>query len=159
MNAIVKEVENRKVLTKTRNFGDKIDSILTNKWLGIPIFALVMWAVFWISQVGPGVWLAEGLDVGDTHLWGLGDCIGWFKEIVTGWLSGANDILQAIILEGIIEGVAVVVGFLPLVMVMYFLIALLEDCGYMARLIKRAPGNRGPLERGTTHEATSGMSS
>ena len=133
VNAIVKEVENRKVLTKTRNFGDKIDSILTNKWLGIPIFALVMWAVFWISQVGPGVWLAEGLDVGDTHLWGLGDCIGWFKEIVTGWLSGANDILQAIILEGIIEGVAAVVGFLPLVMVMYFLIALLEDCGYMAR--------------------------
>ena len=133
VNAIVKEVENRKVLTKTRNFGDKIDSILTNKWLGIPIFALVMWAVFWISQVGPGVWLAEGLDVGDTHLWGLGDCIGWFKEIVTGWLSGANEILQAIILEGIIEGVAAVVGFLPLVMVMYFLIALLEDCGYMAR--------------------------
>ena len=133
VNAIVKEVENRKVLTKTRNFGDKIDSILTNKWLGIPIFALVMWAVFWISQVGPGVWLAEGLDVGETHLWGLGDCIGWFKEIVTGWLSGANDILQAIILEGIIEGVAAVVGFLPLVMVMYFLIALLEDCGYMAR--------------------------
>ena len=133
VNAIVKEVENRKVLTKTRNFGDKIDSILTNKWLGIPIFALVMWAAFWISQVGPGVWLAEGLDVGDTHLWGLGDCIGWFKEIVTGWLSGANDILQAIILEGIIEGVAAVVGFLPLVMVMYFLIALLEDCGYMAR--------------------------
>ena len=133
VNAIVKEVENRKVLTKTRNFGDKIDSILTNKWLGIPIFALVMWAVFWISQVGPGVWLAEGLDVGDTHLWGFGDCIGWFKEIVTGWLSGANDILQAIILEGIIEGVAAVVGFLPLVMVMYFLIALLEDCGYMAR--------------------------
>ena len=133
VNAIVKEVENRKVLTKTRNFGDRIDSILTNKWLGIPIFALVMWAVFWISQVGPGVWLAEGLDVGDTHLWGLGDCIGWFKEIVTGWLSGANDILQAIILEGIIEGVAAVVGFLPLVMVMYFLIALLEDCGYMAR--------------------------
>lgn len=133
VNAIVKEVENRKVLTKTRNFGDKIDSILTNKWLGIPIFALVMWAVFWISQVGPGVWLAEGLDVGETHLWGLGDCIGWFKEIVTGWLSGANDILQAIILEGIIEGVAAVVGYLPLVMVMYFLIALLEDCGYMAR--------------------------
>ena len=59
VNAIVKEVENRKVLTKTRNFGDKIDSILTNKWLGIPIFALVMWAVFWISQVGPGVWLAQ----------------------------------------------------------------------------------------------------
>ncbi|MBE6695030.1 MAG: ferrous iron transporter B [Ruminococcaceae bacterium] len=133
VNGIVKEVEKRKVLTANRNIGDKIDEILTNKWLGIPIFALVMWAVFWISQAGPGVWLSEGLDVGETHLWGLVDCIGWFKGIVEGWMSGANGILQAIVLEGIIEGVAAVVGFLPLVMVMYFLIALLEDCGYMAR--------------------------
>ena len=133
VNGIVKDVEKRKVLTKDKNVGDKIDAVLTNKWLGIPIFALVMWAVFWISQAGPGVWLAEGLDIGETHLWGLGDCIGWFKDLVAGWLEGSHDILQAIILEGIIEGVAAVVGFLPLVMVMYFLIALLEDCGYMAR--------------------------
>ena len=133
VNGIVKDVENRKVFTKDKNAQDKIDAVLTNKWLGIPIFALVMWAVFWISQAGPGVWLAEGLDVGETHLWGLGDCIGWFKDIVAGWLEGTHDIIQAIILEGIIEGVAAVVGFLPLVMVMYFLIALLEDCGYMAR--------------------------
>ena len=121
------------MLTKDKNFGDKIDAILTNKWLGIPIFALVMWAVFWISQAGPGVWLAEGLDIGERHLWGLVDCIAWFKDIVAVWLEGAHDLIRAIILEGIIEGVAAVVGFLPLVMVMYFLIALLEDCGYMAR--------------------------
>ena len=133
VNGIVKAVESRKVLTKERNIGDKIDELLTNRWLGIPIFALVMWAVFWISQAGPGVWLAEGLDIGETHLWGLVDCIAWFKDIVAGWLDGAHDLIQAIILEGIIEGVAAVVGFLPLVMVMYFLIALLEDCGYMAR--------------------------
>ena len=133
VNDIVKLVETRKVFTKESNFGDKIDDVLTNRWLGIPIFAVIMWAVFWISQAGPGVWLAEGLDIGETHLWGLVDCIGWFKDIVAGWLEGAHDILQAIILEGIIEGVAAVVGFLPLVMIMYFLIALLEDCGYMAR--------------------------
>ena len=133
VNGIVKTVETRKVFTKERNIGDKIDAVLTNKWLGIPIFALIMWAVFWISQAGPGVWLAEGLDIGETHLWGLGDCIGWFKGIVEGWFGGAHHLIQAIILEGIIEGVAAVVGFLPLVMVMYFLIALLEDCGYMAR--------------------------
>ena len=133
VNDIVKAVETRKVHTKDKNVGDKIDTVLTNKWLGIPIFALVMWAVFWISQSGPGLWLSEGLDIGETHLWGLVDCIGWFKGIVEGWLGGAHHIIQAIILEGIIEGVAAVVGFLPLVMVMYFLIALLEDCGYMAR--------------------------
>ena len=133
VNGIVKEVETRKVFTKERNIGDKIDAVLTNKWLGIPIFALIMWAVFWISQAGPGVWLAEGLDIRGTPIWGLVDCIAWFKEIVAGWLGGAHHIIQAIILEGIIEGVSAVVGFLPLVMVMYFLIALLEDCGYMAR--------------------------
>ena len=133
VNGIVKAVETRKVFTKDKNIGDKIDTVLTNKWLGIPIFALIMWAVFWISQSGPGLWLSEGLDIGETHLWGLVDCIGWFKGIVEGWLGGAHDLIQAIILEGIIEGVAAVVGFLPLVMVMYFLIALLEDCGYMAR--------------------------
>ncbi|MBQ7333332.1 MAG: ferrous iron transporter B, partial [Clostridia bacterium] len=115
VNKIVKDVEKRKVLTKDRNVGDKIDEVLTNKWLGIPIFALIMWVVFWISQAGPGVWLAEGVDIGETHLWGLVDCIGWFKGVVEGWLSGAHDIIQAIILEGIIEGVAAVVGFLPLV--------------------------------------------
>ena len=133
VNDIVKSVETRKVLTKDKNVGDKIDEVLTNKWLGIPIFALVMWAVFWISQAGPGLWLSEGLDVGETHLWGFVDVIGWFKGIVEGWLDGAHHIIQAIILEGIIEGVSAVVGFLPLVMVMYFLIALLEDCGYMSR--------------------------
>ena len=133
VNTIVKAVEDRKVLTKDKHIGDKIDEILTNKWVGIPIFALVMWAVFWISQAGPGVWLAEGLDIGERHLWGLVDCIAWFKEIVAGWLAGTHDLIQAVLLEGIIEGVAAVVGFLPLVMVMYFLIALLEDCGYMAR--------------------------
>ena len=133
VNDIVKSVETRKVLTKDRNKEDKIDGVLTNKWLGIPIFAIVMWAVFWISQVGPGLWLSEGLDIGETHLWGLVDCIAWFKGIVEVWLDGAHHIIKAIILEGIIEGVAAVVGFLPLVMVMYFLIALLEDCGYMAR--------------------------
>ena len=133
VNKIVKDVETRKIHTKDKNAGDKIDAVLTNKWLGIPIFALVMWAVFWISQSGPGLWLSEGLDIGETHLWGLVDCIGWFKGVVEGWLGGAHHLIQAIILEGIIEGVAAVVGFLPLVMVMYFLIALLEDCGYMAR--------------------------
>ena len=133
VNHIVSEVETRKTLTKERNYQDKIDAVLTNKWVGIPIFALVMFLVFQISQAWVGAWLAEGLDIGETHLWGLVDCIGWFKGIVEGWLSNSHILLQAIVLEGLIEGVAAVVGFLPLVMVMYFLIALLEDCGYMAR--------------------------
>ena len=55
VNKVVEQVETRKVYTKDRNYQDKIDAILTNKWVGIPIFALVMFLVFWISQAGPGV--------------------------------------------------------------------------------------------------------
>ena len=124
VNKIVKEVETRKVLTKDKNFQDKIDDILTNKFLGIPIFAVVMFLVFDISQSTLGPFLADTL-------------VGWieaFQETVAGMVEGASPLLQALLVDGIIGGVGAVVGFLPLVMVMYFLIALLEDCGYMARV-------------------------
>ena len=134
VNGIVAAVETRKVLTKDKNFGDKIDAVLTNKWLGLPIFALVMWAVFWISQAGPGVWIAEGYEFENgTVIPGLVTFINMFGAWVGGLMENANPILTSIIVDGIIGGVGAVVGFLPLVMVMYFLIALLEDCGYMAR--------------------------
>ena len=123
VNKIVSEVEKRKVFTKDTNVQDKIDDILTNKWLGIPIFAVVMFLVFDISQSTLGPWLADVL-------------VGWietFQEWVAGLVEGADPFLQSLLVDGIIGGVGAVVGFLPLVMVMYFLIALLEDCGYMAR--------------------------
>lgn len=134
VNNLVSKVEKRKVKTNEKNKQDKVDEILTNKWLGIPIFAFVMFVVFWISQSGPGAWLAEGLDIGETHIWGLVNVIEWFGEVVGGWLTNAPAFLSSLIVDGIIGGVGAVVGFLPLVMVMYFLIALLEDCGYMARV-------------------------
>ena len=128
VNKIVKDVETRKVLTKNKNFGDKIDAVLTNKWPGIPIFAVVMFLVFHISQaegpLGLGKWL-EGI---------LAGAVEAFQGYIGELLSEAHPLLQAIIVDGIIGGVAAVVGFLPLVMVMYFLIALLEDCGYMSRV-------------------------
>ena len=122
VNQIVTEVETRKVLTKDKNVGDKIDAVLTNKWLGIPIFAVVMFLVFQISQVWVGTPIADFL-------------VGWI-ETFQGWVSEqiSNPLLNAIVSDGIIGGVGAVVGFLPLVMVMYFLIALLEDCGYMSRV-------------------------
>jgi len=135
VNGIVKDVETRKVFTKNRNYQDKIDSVLTNRWLGIPIFAVIMWAVFWISQVGPGVWIAEGYEFENgTVIPGLVTLIEMLGEWAGGMLEGANPLLTALLVDGIIGGVGAVVGFLPLVMVMYFLIALLEDCGYMARV-------------------------
>ncbi len=124
VNKIVSDVENRKILTKDRNLSDKIDVVLTNKWLGIPIFAVVMFLVFQISQVWVGTPVADLL-------------VGWL-ETFQGWVAGffedANPLLSALLVDGVIGGVVAVVGFLPLVMVMYFLIALLEDCGYMSRV-------------------------
>ena len=125
VNRIVAQVEARTTKTNKLNAQDKLDGVLTNKWAGIPIFAVVMYLVFWISQAGPGVWIADAL-------------VGWlesFQEFIRGIVTqaGAAPILQALLVDGIIGGFVAVVGFLPLVMVMYFLIALLEDCGYMAR--------------------------
>ncbi|MBR0482287.1 MAG: ferrous iron transporter B [Firmicutes bacterium] len=124
VDSVVKQVENRKVLTKDRNFGDSIDAVLTNKWLGIPIFAVVMFLVFQISQV----WI--GTPVADWLVGYLDAFQGWAGEM----LADASPLLQAILVDGIIGGVSAVVGFLPLVMVLYFLLALLEDCGYMSRV-------------------------
>lgn len=124
VNGIVKDVETRKVLTKEKNSQDKLDGILTNRWLGIPIFAVVMFLVFHISQSSLGPMIADVL-------------VGWiesFQEFVAGLVENASPFMQALLVDGIIGGVGAVVGFLPLVMVMYFLIALLEDCGYMARV-------------------------
>ncbi len=123
VNGIVSAVEQRKVLTKDVHLGDKIDAVLTNKWAGLPIFALVMFLVFNISQASLGPMIADGL-------------VAWLEGIqamIGELVSGASLILQALLVDGIIGGVIAVIGFLPLVMVMYFLIALLEDCGYMAR--------------------------
>jgi len=125
-NSIVREVETRHVFTKDRNDQDKIDAVVTHPVWGLVIFAAVMFGVFWLSQAegGLGIWLAGVLE-------------GWM-ETVTEWISGlvegASPILQALVVDGIVGGVSAVLGFLPLVMVMYFLIALLEDCGYMARV-------------------------
>lgn len=123
VNNIVEEVEKRKVFTKDRNFGDKIDSVLTNRWLGIPIFAVVMWLVFEISQAWVGPFIADTLTA----------LLESFQSWVGSLFENASPLLTALLVDGVIGGVIAVIGFLPLVMVMYFLIALLEDCGYMAR--------------------------
>ena len=124
VNEVVKKVETRKVVTAEINKDDRIDEILTNKWLGIPIFAAVMFLVFQISQVWVGAPIADWLT----------GYLDKFQEWAGMMLANANPLLSALLVDGIIGGVSAVVGFLPLVMVMYFLIALLEDSGYMARV-------------------------
>ncbi len=123
VNNIVEEVETRKDFSNDKIFSDKIDKVLTNKWFGIPIFAVIMWLVFQISQSWVGPFISDAL-------------VAWL-EVFQGWvgelLSGASPLLSALLVDGVIGGVIAVIGFLPLVMIMYFLIALLEDCGYMSR--------------------------
>ena len=138
VNKIVRDVENRKVRTNQKNAQDQLDLILTNKWLGLPIFAVIMFLVFQISQAWLGPWIAEGYVFNEGAenelvIPGLVTLIEAFGEWVGGLMETANPLLISIVVDGIIGGVGAVVGFLPLVMVMYFLIALLEDCGYMAR--------------------------
>ena len=125
VNQLVSQVEKRKVLTKDKGTGDAIDAVLTNKFLGIPIFAVVMFLVFQISQVWVGPLIA------DTLVAWIETFQGYVGEVL---LADANPLLTALLADGIIGGVGAVVGFLPLVMIMYFLIALLEDCGYMSRV-------------------------
>ena len=124
VNGIVSQVETRKTLSKEVNKQDALDKVLLNPILGIIIFAAVMFGVFWVSQtwLGPAVadWLVGYIEM--------------FQEWVAGALEESPAILSALLADGIVGGVGAVVGFLPLVMVMYFLIALLEDCGYMARV-------------------------
>lgn len=123
VNGIVKNVESRKVMTKEKNRSDQIDAVLTHPVSGLLAFALIMYLVFYISQSTLGTWIAN---------WMVG-----YIEAFKGWagemMAGADPLLYALLVDGIIGGVGAVVGFLPLVMVMYFLIALLEDCGYMSR--------------------------
>lgn len=123
VDQVVSQVEVRKVLTRDKNSQDKLDAILTHPVFGLLIFAVVMFLVFQISQAWVGPWIAGYLEIALTT----------FQEWVGSLVENAAPILQALLVDGIIGGVIAVVGFLPLVMVMYFLISLLEDCGYMAR--------------------------
>lgn len=107
---------------------DKVDRVVAHKWLGLPIFFVIMWAVFAFSIEGLGGYLS-----------------GYFNDVVFGVIVpsaantfleslGVTSLLQALIIDGAIGGVGAVIGFLPLVMVLFFCLSLLEDCGYMARV-------------------------
>ncbi|QEN08325.1 ferrous iron transporter B [Oceanispirochaeta crateris] len=122
---IIKKVEIRNTKSHTQTNQDRVDRIIANKWLGIPIFAAVMWGVFSISQTLLGPLLADIL-------------VGWIDGLY-GLIEGlmGNEVspfLKSLFLDGIIGGVGAVLGFLPLIMILFFLLALLEDCGYMARV-------------------------
>ena len=107
---------------------DKIDKVVTNRWAALPIFAIVMFVVYYVSVTTVGAWVTD-----------------WTNEVLFGeiippavesWLVSINcaDWLQGLILDGIIGGVGAVLGFVPQMFVLFLFLAFLESCGYMARI-------------------------
>lgn len=129
---IVKEIAKHTFVQKrdatTVRFSDKVDRIVAHKIWGLPIFFLVMWAVYSLAIEGPGGFLSGYFN--DTL---FGEVI---PTVVTNFLDSinVNPILKDLIVEGALGGVGAVVGFLPLIMVLFFLLALMEDSGYMSRV-------------------------
>ncbi len=137
---------------------DKIDRVLTNKWAGIPIFILILFAIFHIT-------FSEDLDLFFLHTFGvqfgtnfegsvfenvfyspnginsigvfftnvLNSITGWFTDVVAGWLSGAEPWATALVCDGILGGLFAVIGFLPQILLLFLFFSILEDTGYMAR--------------------------
>ena len=125
VQSVVESVERRQISSEQQTKQDKLDRVIAHKWLGIPIFAAVIFLVFSISQSWLGPWLAD-------LLVGVIDAFyGWVEGLMG---SNVSPVLSSLLLDGIIGGVGAVVGFLPLIMVLFFCLALLEDCGYMARV-------------------------
>ncbi len=104
----------------------KIDKILTGKYTALPAFIGIMALVFWLTFNVIGAWMQEILEVG----------IGWLTEVVDGALVSwnVNEALHSLIIDGIFNGVGSVLSFLPIIIVMFFFLSMLEDSGYMARV-------------------------
>lgn len=125
----VKKAQEGHVETKS----DKIDKILTNRILALPIFAVIMYVLFacvnsenflFLGINSPGIWLAGIVET----IW------GFLTDSLAGWMEGASPWVYSLVIDGIMEGIGAVLGFLPLILVLYLLISFLEDCGYMARI-------------------------
>lgn len=113
---------------KTLTISDKIDRIVTNRWLALPIFALVMFAVYYVSVTTVGGFLTDW-----TNDVLFGEIIP--PAVVSGLAAiGCADWLQGLILDGIVAGVGAVLGFVPQMLVLFIFLAFLESCGYMARV-------------------------
>ena len=117
---------------------EKIDRIVTNRWLGLPIFALIMFGVYYlaISTFGTAMtdWVNDSLFGEGWEL--FGNAMPSVPALFEGWLvaAGASDMVVSLVCDGIVAGVGAVLGFIPQMFVLFVLLSFLEDCGYMARV-------------------------
>ena len=126
--SIVADTRKLKGETQKELFADNIDKIVTNRWLGLPIFALVMGLIYYISITTIGDWATSWVNdvlFGEIIIPGVSD---WFAQMEV------NEILSGLVVDGIISGVGAVLGFLPQMLVLFVLLVILEDCGYMSRI-------------------------
>lgn len=137
ISKIIKEVV-KKNNTKRITVSDKIDKVVTNRWLALPIFALVMFLVYYISVTTIGGWATDWVNDGvfgeGFSLFGLD--VPSIPSLIESGLNGVNcvDWLSSLILDGIVAGVGAVLGFVPQMLVLFIFLAFLEACGYMARV-------------------------
>ena len=106
---------------------DKIDRIVTNRILGIPIFIAVMWLVYYISVTTVGTFVTDWTN--DTFVGAIQDAVGGFLTNV-----GASDLINGLVVDGIIGGLGAVLGFVPQMAILFLFLSILEDCGYMVRI-------------------------
>lgn len=106
---------------------DKIDKIVTNRILGIPIFIAVMFVVYYISVTTIGTIVTDWTN--DTFVGGIQEIVGGFLEGI-----GTNDVVTSLVVDGVIGGVGAVLGFVPQMAILFLFLSILEDCGYMVRI-------------------------
>ena len=106
---------------------DKIDRIVTNRILGIPIFIAVMWLVYYISVTTVGTFVTDWTN--DTFVVAIQEAVGGFLTNV-----GASDLINGLVVDGIIGGLGAVLGFVPQMAILFLFLSILEDCGYMVRI-------------------------
>lgn len=127
IQSLCASLELKKIPERLR-ISDRIDRIVTNRILALPIFVLVMWAVYYISVTTVGTFMTDWTN----------DVL--FAEIILPGVAGFLESLhvaswlQSLIVDGIVGGIGAVLGFIPQMMVLFLLLAILEDCGYMARI-------------------------
>ena len=137
ISSIIHECFTRNKVEKL-TVSDKIDRIVTNRFLALPIFALVMYIVYYVSVTTVGTWATDWANDGvfgeGFSFFGLN--IPGVPVVMEGILTavGCADWLQGLILDGIVAGVGAVLGFVPQMLVLFIFLAFLEACGYMARV-------------------------
>lgn len=137
---------NQKAVTKS----DKIDKVLTNRWLGLPLFAFIMFMVFHFTFSEDFLFLSNFIQEGSFDIPIIGTdaiaspgiilfnamdfVVSWLTDIFSGWLAGAPAWCTSLLIDGVWGGVGAILSFVPNILALFFFITILEDCGYMARV-------------------------